>query len=109
VKYILNQSYIDKQDPKKFLPIAKKMKKRHYYFDSQSKQTLFSLLVQYCLLHTVQVVFLIKPLSAFFACMDEVFLDGKLMALLWQSGSHAEQPLMHLVGLATTAFSSLKA
>jgi hypothetical protein len=41
--------------------------------------------------------------------MDEVFLDGKLMALLWQSGSHAEQPLMHLVGLATTAFSSLKA
>lgn len=74
-----------------------------YFLASQSKQTSFSLFVQYCFPHTLQVVFRIKSLfsRAIFEYM--VFLAGKLIALLWQRGAQAEQrsvlqPPPHLAG-----------
>ncbi len=65
-----------------------------------------SLFVQNSLPHFMQTVFLSNPLSTDVAWLSAVFLFGKLMAFLWQSGSHAVQPFMHLKGYATKAFPS---
>jgi hypothetical protein len=62
-----------------------------YALASQSKQTSFSLFVQYCLPHTLQVVFRIIPFSSSFNWEYEAFLDGKTIAFLWQRGAQAEQ------------------
>jgi hypothetical protein len=81
-----------------------------YFCFSQSKQTLLSLFVEYCLPHTLHVVFRIKnSLSSPFACPYGVFLDGKTIAFLRQRGAQAEQrsvlqPPPHLDGYATFAF-----
>jgi hypothetical protein len=90
---------------------GRKGENNFYFFASQSKQTSISLFVQYCFPHILQVVFLSisLPPSPFGGQQLEVKLDGKTIAFLWQRDAHAEQPLTHLVGLATTAFPCWKA
>jgi len=69
-----------------------------YLLLSQSMQMSVSLLVQKVLPHFMHIVLRSNPLSSDLAGVKAVVLLGKLMAFLWQTGSHAVQPFMHLCG-----------
>jgi hypothetical protein len=57
-----------------------------------------SLFVQYALPHFTQTVLRNEPLSSGLTGAKAVNLLGKLVAFLWQTGSHAVQPFRHLWG-----------
>ena len=71
-------------------------------------QTSVFLSVKYCFLHMGQMVFRKLSLFTQVVWLIIALVLGKLIALLWQSGAHAEQLGMpqsfpQFAGLATTA------